>query len=185
MRASRRKPNFPKRLKIIGRDRSDRSEGEDDTNAMHATIRSINSSPARQGEYRSDREESLVNVQSGNTARSGESQKRSDVKEGANRSIARLRNSLDEPKSKPVIPHRSPTERALVPRSSLETPRGLPEAQSGMTSAGTIHISIGRVEVRAMLPRPTSPHRVAPKPERSASMSLDDYLSRRAHGGKR
>jgi len=61
----------------------------------------------------------------------------------------------------------------------------LPEAQAGMTTAGTIHISIGRVEVRAMVPGPASPHRAAPKPERRASMSLDDYLSRRAHGGKR
>jgi hypothetical protein len=185
-RTSSRNANVPIRLKGIAKDRtSARSGNEEEANALHATIRSTTSSSARQVEDRSVQEKSLISVVSTNATRSSESQTRSDAKGAVDRSSSRLRSSIDEAGPKPVIPHTRLMERTLVPRSSLETPRPLREAHSGMKTAGTIHISIGRIEVRALVQTPATPHRSAPKPAKPSSMSLDDYLSHRAHGGKR
>jgi hypothetical protein len=52
---------------------------------------------------------------------------------------------------------------------------------STATSPPPIHVTIGRVEVRAILPTPQSP-RSAPPP--APKLSLDDYLKQRNGGGR-
>ena len=100
-------------------------------------------------------------------------------------SSARSTNVVTQQKPTPIVPSVSRTQRTLVPKNSIERPRRLGEERPReATTAGTIHISIGRVEVKAMIQSPASSHRASPKPSKPASMSLDDYLSRRAHGGK-
>jgi len=60
-----------------------------------------------------------------------------------------------------------------VPAASLEVPR---------ISAPTIRVTIGRLEVRAIMPSDT---RILPTPQRpKPRLSLDDYLKQR-HGGQR
>jgi hypothetical protein len=60
-----------------------------------------------------------------------------------------------------------------VPAASLEVPR---------ISAPTIRVTIGRIEVRAVMPSDT---RILPTPQRpKPRLSLDDYLKQR-HGGRR
>jgi hypothetical protein len=55
------------------------------------------------------------------------------------------------------------------------------------TEAGTVHVSIGRIEVRAA--QPAAPPRPMPEPPppptpRAPTLSLDDYLRRREGGGR-
>jgi hypothetical protein len=53
--------------------------------------------------------------------------------------------------------------------------------ESAPEPAPTIHVTIGRVEVRAVLPSPPQPP--SRPPTRLPKLSLDDYL-RLSHGGK-
>jgi hypothetical protein len=69
--------------------------------------------------------------------------------------------------------------RPVVPvRTRLSS--SLPEAAAAMPS--TVHVTIGRVEVRATLPAPTG---ARVRPAAPPVMSLEDYLGRRAAGGQR
>jgi hypothetical protein len=54
------------------------------------------------------------------------------------------------------------------------------ETMSTPSSPGpTIHVAIGRIEVRATTP-PALPHKQRPIPK---TMSLDEYLGKRGNGG--
>jgi hypothetical protein len=55
------------------------------------------------------------------------------------------------------------------------------EAQSdgGQASVPTIHVTIGRIDIRAVQQAPVSQRRAAPS---NPTMSLDDYLNRRNEG---
>jgi hypothetical protein len=69
----------------------------------------------------------------------------------------------------------------LRPAATGERPASDP------TEAGTIHVSIGRIEVRAAQPAaPPQPEREPPPPPapRAPTLSLDDYLRRREGGGR-
>jgi hypothetical protein len=66
-----------------------------------------------------------------------------------------------------------------VPRPPLDAPPVRPDDAS---AEPVVRITIGRVEVRAVLPPPVPrPRREPPAPK---TLSLDEYLDRR-HGGKR
>jgi hypothetical protein len=56
-------------------------------------------------------------------------------------------------------------------------PPVMPEPVTGQTPAPSIRITIGRVDVRAMMPE--LPKR-RPTPERRPTLSLEDYLSQRS-----
>jgi hypothetical protein len=49
------------------------------------------------------------------------------------------------------------------------------------TQPASIHVTIGRIEVRATSAQPSAPKRSAPAP---AAMSLDEYLRRRSGGNQ-
>ena len=71
----------------------------------------------------------------------------------------------------------------IVPASIIVSPRVLPTPphDEDATEAPPVHVTIGRVEVRATLPPPV------PSPPQAASapvMSLDEYLRQRAAGGR-
>lgn len=73
----------------------------------------------------------------------------------------------------------------IVPASLIAMPRvsATPAHGEGATEATTIHVSIGRVEVRATPPPATV--RSRPQPAAASVMSLDEYLRQRAAGGRR
>jgi hypothetical protein len=75
--------------------------------------------------------------------------------------------------------------RAIVPAPIAAMPRILPAPahREGATEATTIHVSIGRVEVRATPPPAAA--RPRSQPAAAPVMSLDEYLRQRAAGGRR
>jgi len=91
------------------------------------------------------------------------------------------RSEIDRPDQSPAQPA-TPPPFAPLPRH--EIPRVRPAAavtQQRQPGPPTIHVTIGRVEVRAVPPPP-----VATRPQRPTGprLSLDDYLKLRAGGGK-
>jgi hypothetical protein len=89
--------------------------------------------------------------------------------------LLRRRTSASQEKSQIVVQPEiiSPLKPAATPAVSL--------LQPSPKEPPAIHVTIGRVEVRAMMPAA----QVKPPPERSApKMSLDDYLRSR-NGGQR
>jgi hypothetical protein len=91
------------------------------------------------------------------------------------------RSEIDRPDQSPAKPA-TPPPFAPLPRH--EIPRVRPAAavtQQRQPGPPTIHVTIGRVEVRAVPPPP-----VATRPQRPTGprLSLDDYLKLRAGGGK-
>jgi hypothetical protein len=112
--------------------------------------------------------------------------------------------SPPKPTASPLVPAQesSPKESRLLPRATTTASQGKsqivvqPDLISPLKPPATpavsllqpspkeppaIHVTIGRVEVRAMMPAA----QVKPPPERSApKMSLDDYLRSR-NGGQR
>ena len=87
---------------------------------------------------------------------------------------------ISPPKSQPESPPFRPVEEP-APRSVA-----LPKAIQNVSARGemnhkpdTVHISIGRVEVRALVQSNPRPSRPASKP---TMMTLDEYLTRRAKG---
>jgi hypothetical protein len=87
-----------------------------------------------------------------------------------------------EPAASPIIapvPERpaAPVRSALVaPRTRFDEFGEPPRAAASVASEPTIHVTIGRVEVRAV----TAPPRGPAKPASSPVMSLEDYLRTRA-----
>ena len=81
-----------------------------------------------------------------------------------------------QPKSVPPIP--------IVPAPNIAPPRTLASSdkQEHAVEISTIHVTIGRVEVRATLPPPVRSRQQAAQPR---GMSLDEYLRQRASGGSR
>jgi hypothetical protein len=65
-----------------------------------------------------------------------------------------------------------------APASDTGQPSVMPAA---VRAAPTIHVTIGRVEVRAQPPAA----KAAPLPGKAAAMSLDEYLRQRSSGGRR
>jgi hypothetical protein len=95
------------------------------------------------------------------------------------------------PRGVPLIPRQPAAARPApqpVPaspsdqRTSSAPPRIVVERSTPSDSAaGEVHVTIGRIEVRAVpAPAPAAPR---PKPATPAVMSLDQYLRRRAGGG--
>jgi hypothetical protein len=80
------------------------------------------------------------------------------------------------PKVSPVRERAVPAPAAGVHKPSIVRP---PQVKPG--SIHEIHVTIGRVEVRAM--PPSTPARAKPKKE--SEMSLEAYLQRRAEGDRR
>ena len=90
-------------------------------------------------------------------------------------------------------PSTTSPQRPLVPRvlrpniaARREPARPMPEEQEGAlpelpSSPPTVRVTIGRVEVRAILP-PTSPPPRIPPARRGPALSLDDYLKQRNEG---
>jgi hypothetical protein len=78
----------------------------------------------------------------------------------------------------PIIPAFAPLPRHEVPRLRPNAAVGGPSAPS----APTIHVTIGRVEVRAVQSQPVAAAR-QPRPA-GPRLSLDEYLRQRAGGGK-
>jgi hypothetical protein len=66
-----------------------------------------------------------------------------------------------------------PPDRPLV----VETRR--PATPEGELGEQSVHVTIGRIEVRA--PAPQAPPAPVPQPERTPTLSLDEYL--RTRGG--
>jgi hypothetical protein len=92
------------------------------------------------------------------------------------RSSQLVRPDPDPPRGHPV----EPATRGQPPQLPARPP--LPAVARREPAEPTVHISIGRVEVRAV------PEAVAPKraePHRQAVLSLDDYLRGRAGGERR
>jgi hypothetical protein len=98
-----------------------------------------------------------------------------------------------EPRAKKIIeiiaPERDPHRKLIQVRDvhvasrQAPSPRPIGFVQQSK-SAGippAINVTIGRVEVRAVTP----PIRERPRPKTPATMSLDDYLRRRANGDRR
>jgi hypothetical protein len=71
----------------------------------------------------------------------------------------------------------SPVRAARVPGRNDSRPM----TQAGNQPAPTIHVTIGRVEVRAIAPAATT----RTKQKKEPGMSLDAYLQRRSDGGRR
>jgi hypothetical protein len=87
----------------------------------------------------------------------------------------RLASPLKSYQTSPVTPA---VRRPVAPRSGRA---GNPEAvRSPSSSTPDVHVSIGRVEVRALFPEP--PTRRAPPPRPRPTVSLDDYLNQRNRG---
>jgi hypothetical protein len=71
----------------------------------------------------------------------------------------------------------APQARTMTDQFAAEPPVGTPAPQP----APTVHVTIGRIEVRAITPpAPPAPSAAPPKPSRR--LSLDDYLKQRAEG---
>ena len=79
-----------------------------------------------------------------------------------------------------IVPKVVPYRESKTP--SVHTRKDVPDIQikSERREADAVHITIGRVEVRAMVESAPRPQRQATKP---AVMTLDEYLTRRAKGG--
>lgn len=71
---------------------------------------------------------------------------------------------------------------AIVPRDTAIHDIRLHAAAPPVQPAPTIHVTIGRVEVRAAAPAAPAPRKTAAQPP---VMSLEDYLRQRADGGRR
>jgi hypothetical protein len=69
-----------------------------------------------------------------------------------------------------------------VERADVEAQRS-PSEGLGTTTAPIIHVTIGRIEVRAA-PGAPAPARRAAKAPPSAPLSLSDYLKQRNEGGR-
>jgi hypothetical protein len=69
---------------------------------------------------------------------------------------------------------------SIRPRRTAESP-DLPLRQASSNEPPAIHISIGRIEVRAVMPQKTTPKITSPS---AAKLSLEDYLKQR-NGGTR
>jgi hypothetical protein len=108
----------------------------------------------------------------------------SDRREGKQRSRQQMPPKLtsvqqtaadQRPKLLPIVP--------VVPASTVPSPRMLPPSPKREHTAErpSIHVTIGRVEVRATPP----PTRARPQAPQARAMSLDEYLRQRASGGSR
>jgi hypothetical protein len=108
----------------------------------------------------------------------------SDRREGNQRSQPQMPPKLpsvtqtaadQRPKSLPIVP--------VVPASTVPSPRLLPPSQKRehAPERPSIHVTIGRVEVRATPP----PARARQQVPQARAMSLDEYLRQRASGGSR
>jgi hypothetical protein len=84
--------------------------------------------------------------------------------------------SAQQPKVLPV--------KAIVPASIVALPRvvSVPAERQRAPELPAIHVSIGRVEVRALVTPDAKPRREAAG---AGALSLEDYLRRRAEGGRR
>ena len=85
----------------------------------------------------------------------------------------------------PVVPAASAAVRPapVEPARSGHDTKGA-RTQDTTTSAGVVHVTIGRIEVKAQISQPGPPRRQEPKPA-SPIMSLDDYLQRRGRKERR
>lgn len=92
------------------------------------------------------------------------------------RNVAVAAPSQAVPRMTRAVPEPPP---AIVPRVAAKPV--VPERVIASAGETTVHVSIGRIEVRAM-PRPSERRRV---PAASAVMSLDDYLRSHAEGRRR
>ena len=84
------------------------------------------------------------------------------------------------PQNAAVAPPRKP-DSPISPRLVSPRVRALPPTKEPAPTAPTIHITIGRVEVRAVPP----PVREKARPKPQPGLSLEEYLRQRANGGRR
>jgi hypothetical protein len=96
-----------------------------------------------------------------------------------------VEGSGEQPSSRPAqSPSMRSRDGAAAGRATPTTDAGVASSQSE-ESPQTIRVSIGRIEVRALMttPTPTAPRRIAPQPQ--SSSSLEEYLRSRHGGTKR
>jgi hypothetical protein len=137
----------------------------------------------------------LVPKVDANRAPAGPASVRSAVREDGPIQPAPDRSKL-EPVSSPVVPSRSlsepppsPTRLVMPPVQPRVIPAPPPEPaalirpEPAPTPSPAVHVSIGRIEVRAT-PLPSAPQ-PRKRPSTPPVMSLDEYLRQRAHRGNR
>jgi hypothetical protein len=120
--------------------------------------------------------------------------KRSDappavIEKGITKTIVREPHMHDEPApgseahTGQLQPASATPTAPIVPASIIASPRVLPSPNKQITTeAQSIHVTIGRVEVRATIPPPV---RSRPQTAPAPVMSLDEYLRQRAAGDRR
>jgi len=102
--------------------------------------------------------------------------------------VSDLSSRITPPKVKVLAQPATEARAFPVPRNSLQPGKPVESTQKPSIRVdaavqerpSSVQVTIGRVEVRAMIQATERPSRVATKP---GLMSLDEYLSRRAKGG--
>jgi hypothetical protein len=85
----------------------------------------------------------------------------------------------------PALPHPAPDSPPRpIEWAAVIEPRvaGQADQRSGSPPAPAIHVTIGRIEIRATTPAAAPVRR---QPRQPSVMSLDEYLKQRAGGGPR
>lgn len=77
------------------------------------------------------------------------------------------------------LPH-SPGTPGAAPRTGGESPRRI----APLPEETTVHITIGRLEIRSGTARPAPERAPARRPDREPSVPLEEYLRRRSGGGR-
>lgn len=111
----------------------------------------------------------------GDTSEGREGKQRSQQQMPPKLTSVKQTGADERPKSLPILP--------VVPASTVPSPHLLPPStkREHVAERPSIHVTIGRVEVRAT----PLPARARPQAPQARAMSLDEYLRQRASGGSR
>jgi hypothetical protein len=89
--------------------------------------------------------------------------------------------ATDEPLRSPEDQSRIVVQPAIIARHKPPKSSDLPAPQTSANEPPAIHVTIGRVEVRAVM-SPSAPPKAASRAARK--LSLEDYLKQRNGGGR-